>query len=153
MGSSMAAMGSMLRAVARRSAAEVDFRWQQRAPCKARGILTVRPDGELPVETSGRGVRLVIKGWLFVCLFDSPYRKQNGAARLPDKSRGKRQAGPTGHVGRGRLSEKCEVERIADYGGTMRLKRSSRPGFCSARAMALLTMPRQARQGRHQDRL
>jgi len=85
---------------------------------KARGILRSRSEGELPVETSGRGVRLVIKGWFFVCLLTRHItnKKKSGPAS---------EGGTYGHLGRAKFREKCRLERIANYGGTMRFEDGS----------------------------
>src|ERR1700682_5829059 len=119
-----------------------DFRWRQRTPCRA-GRYTEGPGSQddLTVETSGCGVRFVIKGRFFVWLSHSPHRKQKERPASPTRAGvNARRALRDALAGLG-FREKCRLERIANYGGTMRLKTDRvAQVFVLLAAMALLTM-------------
>ena len=48
------------------------FAGKQSENAESHGILRGGHEEDTPVETSGRGVRLVEKEWFFVCAADSP---------------------------------------------------------------------------------
>src|SRR6266852_9123536 len=115
MGSSTARRsGNMLRAnCSTAPQPSLDFRWQQRIPSRnARYTEGPGPQHDLAVETSGCGVRLVIKGCFFVCLSDSPFRKPEERPASATRAGVNARRALQGILGGLDFREKCRLERF-----------------------------------------